>query len=312
MSGVINSLNLRKMNAVVLAGFQTGVESGNAGVTRLAPELYLEQDAIGEEEAKVPWLSGSGRLKEWNGPQERQKLAINQLVVTPGRYSLLLSLTCSEVENNNLKRAIAAAKMFGADASDHFEELCADTLVSGFSVEPPDGSGTTFFANSRKVAPDMSDSATYDNLIAGALSASTFAEARQKLRNMTDAHGNKLNFGARGFRLIVAGNLEGTANSIVNADNVASGGVSVSNVWKGMAKAEVWNWLPDNYWFLQAITPSVGRRPLVRVNFSKMRTRYTDENDMPAIDLDEIWWQVYSRHKVELGDAQTIMGSTGS
>jgi hypothetical protein len=304
MDGVIDSAELRKTSAKLLTGFMGGIDKGGEGVTLVGPELWQEQDAQGETKADVLYLTGGGRLQQWKeaDPQERQRMNIGKLTVEQDRYSLLLAMKCSEVESNQLRQYIALAKAQGADASDWEEEQTANLLVGGLTDTFEDGGGKKFFDSGRKVAAKDSESPTYTNLIASALSASTYATARETLGEMTDASGANLRLGRRGYNLIVASNLESAGMDIVKVQNATGG---ASNKWYNTATLHVWPWLPNDIAFLQAKSPN--RKPVAKVNFSKLRTRMTDDNSPVAIQHDEYWWQVYCRMSFMLLDPQGIV-----
>lgn len=303
MNGVIDSAALQKVRTKLITSFQGGVDSGNEGIVRVAPKLWHEEDAIGETEVDIVSLAGSGRLKQWKTgePQERQRLSVNKLKVGSDRYSLLIELQAAEVESNVLKPYLNMAKVEGADASDWEEEQTANTLTAGFDDDFDDGSGKKFFDTGRPVAPKATGGQTYDNLIAAALSSSTYATARETLFGMKDASGRSKNLGRRGFALIVAGNLEGMGMDIVKVANQAGG---ATNKWQGTADLEVWNWLPDDIAFLVAKSPKY--RPVQKVNFAKLRTAMTGVDF--AIENDVYLWQVLCRMGFHLLSPECIVG----
>lgn len=310
---ISNRGSLTTLSIALLTGFMdgagtSGVDPANSG----APSLFYEQSALGKSEAHVPWLSGAPRMGLWKpGSQKEQLLTFNKLVLLPDRYSLLMAMDIPSLEDDMQAQFIAAAKSEGADAGDFEEKLAFDLLNAGDSTIGGPADGTKkFFDTGRKAAPDQSDSGTYDNLLTGALDATVFESAIGKLMNMADGKGRPHGFGRRGFNLYVGTSNRAVGLRLVKAQNLASG---ASNVNMGAADLIVSPYVSGTKWFLQAKTGGgSSKRPLIKAVFSKMRTRITDENAPPALQHDQIWWQLYTRLKAAYGDPQTIIGGPGA
>ncbi len=307
---ISNRIALNALSVSLLTGFMEGM-AGGAPETPSAPNLFYEDTAIGEMEADIPWLTTSPRLKKWNGPQEKQRLSVNRLVVTPERYSLLLAMGMTELENDKQAKFIKVAQSNGSNMGDFNERLAFDLLNAGTDVVggPVDGT-KKFFDTGRKVAPEMgAKSPTYDNLVTGVLDATTFGSGVTKLLTMTDGAGTNLGYGLRGYNLMVGAANRSAGLTLINAMNMASG---ASNVNYKAADLVVSPYITGTKWFLQAKTPPRAKRPLTLVTFARLRTRITTDNDYPALNDDEIWWQLYTRLRASYGDPQTIIGGTGA
>ncbi len=305
-----NKHQLNSLSIALLTGFMEG-QAGAAPEKPVAPELLYEDDAYGETEADVPWTSAQPRLKEWlPGEQEMQTLSLNKIVILPGRYSLLMGLDIPTLENDKQAKFVKLAQSNGSETGDFEERSSIDLLNAGADTISSPADGTKkFFDTGRKASILDSDSSTYDNLVAGALDATSFESAVSKLMNMTDGKGTALGYGRRGFNLIVGSANRAVGLRLVEALNLAGG---ASNVNYKAADLIVSPYVSGTKWFLQAKTAPRAKRPIVKVNFSKMRTRITDENSSEAINNDRILWQVYTRLKFAYGDPQTIIGGPGA
>jgi phage major head subunit gpT-like protein len=95
------------------------------------------------------------------------------------------------------------------------------------------------------------NSGTQSNKLTGALTATTFNQARTLMRRFKDDNGEYTGHGYGRLMLMVPQELEATAMSIVNADLYVSGGAAITNPDKGKATVFVNPFLTDaTDWYL--------------------------------------------------------------
>lgn len=264
------------------------------------------------------WLADSTGMTELLGTPEIQGLQLVNWSVTNKEFHETIGVKTRDIENDNLGVYNTRFEGMADNANQHPEELLAAALVAGFDT--PDytvtaaGVACNFFSSTSGRRLYKGASATLDNKVTGAFSATTFSSARKKLREMKNGAGKSMRLG-RDLVLVVGPHWEETARKVLNAEMVAEGGVSVSNVNKGTARLEVWPEIAATTnslaWFL--FDAGAVYKPMVyQTEKETTMLSCTDPEDSYVLLKKEILNQAYGIYNVGYLFPQLIVGGTGS
>lgn len=287
--------------------------SAQSSAPLLSDKLTVDTSSTGADE-EYDWLGDMPILTEIRGEQVKRNLQSRQIIVTNKEFSCLIGLKKATLERDKAGLYGPRLKQVANAARRWFEDRLYSTMVvNGWSTAYPDWTGGAYFASNKKMGKDK-QALTFTNAATAALSATAFEAAIQNLMERTDANGKAMNLGAEGFTLVVGPKLLSTAKKIVKAENVAEGGVSVSNIHAGDAELVPWGYLRgdyDDYWFVFARDSA--RAAFIRqTEVPPASYMCTDPNDSYVMTNSEFLFQIYARGELGPGESLLSYGSTGA
>jgi len=311
---IINSANLRGFQFTLDTEFAKAQKESVPDGNSVAKALFFYKRAINRKRVKYPWLSAQGRVSKVpkGTPQEKQRLPLNILEVDAGKASLLLAIDEFDLRCDEEGLYIDQMRSNGSEVADFDERYAVSLITSGFTtLSGIDGDTDYFFADSRKVSPDMgSGSATYDNKLTDVLGATGYDKARKYLMNMTDGKGRPRGVGARGFTLTCGPENEASALDLLKNQYLTGG---ATNKYFNTADLVVSPYYgTSTVWTLSAKTAAAAGKPLIHQTNSDWQSRMSGTDSESAIEDGEILYQTLWYGEHAYGDPQLIVGSTGA
>lgn len=176
------------------------------------------------------FLNDIPQLREWLGERQLQQLTGFDYTLKNKVWESSISIKVEDIERDALGMYNARIRDLGMQARKHPDRLIADLITTGFTTGLA-FDGLAFFHDAHVLGAQ-----TNDNLVAGALSTTTYNTAKQLLGKMKGVNGEPIV--STGSHLLVCGpQNEETARQILNADFLpnAAGTAPQSNIWKGSA-----------------------------------------------------------------------------
>lgn len=234
------------------------------------------------------WMADLPNMREWLGERVMQNLVTHSYTLENKEWELSFSVPRKDIADDNLGQYAEIAAAHGEAARKHPDQLFTTLLTTGHTNTCFDGQ--YFFDTDHPVALRGPSTDTYSNYESSgrALSAANFNIVRANMRAFTGDSGR--NLGVVPDLLVVPPALESTAEEILMADRISTGG---TNVNKGKARILVINELDgaDTAWYLVAsnrrIKPFVfqPREPLkfvAKVNLTDDNVVYEKKFDFMA------------------------------
>jgi phage major head subunit gpT-like protein len=178
------------------------------------------------------------------GERVPKKLLEHTYTITNEEFEASIEVNHADIKDDQTGQYGIQAKSIGESAKAFPDELVFETLLpGGFTSLCYDGQ--YFFDTDHPIGET---GATQSNKITSALDATSFKTARAMLRKMKDDFGRPTLNRNMDLLIVVPADLEGTAETILEALVDASG---ATNTLKGKARILVADWLSDtNNWYL--------------------------------------------------------------
>lgn len=208
--------------------FQTKFsEAQKAAQTRVTPnDLVPEDIAIsftGSGSAtQHSWLNQIKGIHEWVNQRVINALNLGKLTVVNRDFENTVTVSRNEIEDDQYGVYAPLIGMMGADAENLWKKLAIQALVGNGDW----ADGNKFFCSGRKLNPERTETIT--NAVTTALTKDALETAIAAMRAWT-LHGGEPGE-VRPDVLLVGPSLEAAAKRICEADLVAEGGATVSNV----------------------------------------------------------------------------------
>lgn len=272
------------INRNTLGALFTGFKNNFATGFDTAPDTWSKfATAVQSSTAAsiYPFLEQFGGMREWKGDRQIKNLTGRKIEVVNRDFEDTVAIPGNDIEDDMYGIYSTMIAQMGYHAGKIWQDLAVEALTA--STNWIDGSA--FFATNRKYGSE-----TISNTATGALSATTYAAAREAMMKYRGHNGRSLSVVPN--LLIVGPKLESTAFAILKdsmmlktiSENSVSGVGATNNPWNGSAELLVLPELGDsateNLWFLAATNGVL--KPLV-VQQRKMPVlasldRETDEN----------------------------------
>ena len=165
------------------------------------------------------WLEQLHGIHEWVGSRVIQNAKLGKLTVINRDFENTISISRNAVEDDQYGVYAPLIGMMGADAEKLWKKLCLESLLGNGEW----ADGNPFFCSGRVMGKS-----TFTNAVTTALSKAAVEAAIAAMRSWTLYGGEPGE--VRPDVLLVGPELESTAKLICEADLVADGGTTVSNV----------------------------------------------------------------------------------
>ena len=307
--------------AALFRGYRTFFLEAYQGAPTTWDKIALRTPSTAAQEL-YHWLGSVPGMRQLIGDVAIQNLSASKYTISNEEWESTVAVKQTDIERDTYGIYNPLMEAMGLAARQHQDELIANLLLNGFTNT--DYTGKAFFALNKKHEPYNSKSATFSNLLTGALSAATYETARAQIKSITNAAGRPMGLGLK-LQLIVPPALESVARQILQGDFIqqtatntagtpgtAIAAASVSNVNKGTAELIVWPQLAgnDNAWFLLETAYPV--RPLIlQVEKEPTFESLTNPDSDHVFKKHEFLYQTYGRYNGGYGLPQLAIGSTG-
>ena len=290
----LNSDNLRNLFYTFNAYLQRGLGGGWKDWERFCSVIpsasYIE---------KYPMTVISGAMREWVGARVINELAGKTFEVVNRDFEHTEGVNRNDIEDDNLGIYAPLFTEMGINAANLWPELATAALTGGGKW----ADGADFFSSGRKIGK-----ATINNVVSGALSASTYETARSQM--MGFCRPDKTPLGLVPDTLMVGPSLESTALRLLKAEMVAEGGVSVSNIHRDQCDILINPFLTgDNAsaWFL--MNTRRGIKPVVvQKRKEGALKRWDRDDDICVKDHNRCDYGLHYRGAAALIAPQLIIG----
>lgn len=248
--------------------------------------------------------TGPGDMREWTGDRQEKPVPRFTVNIRNKTWENTLVIPREAFEDDNLGFYGSRVRMLGVSAMTHPDALLATLVNGGFTAQGYDQ--VAFFSASHP----QDGGSTQSNLISGALSATTFNTAYERLLGFQDYFGKPIDVMSLGgeLTLMVSASLRSTAAAIVEAVTGASG---ASNINFGKAKLQVNPRLTAGYWML-----GVRGAPVAPFILQMRRKPELTAQDAPDSDAvfrrRQVVYGVDGRWNAGYGLWQLAVASTGS
>lgn len=232
------------------------------------------------------------KMREWIGERVIKNFAERSFEIENKKFELTMGVKRDDIEDDNLGTYAPLFDLMGQQARMYPDDLVLDLIESGTSRECYDGQ-YFFDTDHPKNMDDAGAGTQSNNFTSRALSHDNLQHVRTQMRKLVGADGRPL--GVNPTHLVVPPALEKTALQILNAEMVAEGGVSVTNVLRGSLKLIVWDRLTsDTAWYLLDLSKPI--KPFVFQNRSAPEFQYlTEGKDENVFMRDEYVYGIRAR-----------------
>jgi phage major head subunit gpT-like protein len=232
------------------------------------------------------------KMREWVGERVIKNFAERSYEIENKKHELTIGVKRDDIEDDNLGTYSPLFDLMGQQARMYPDDLVLDLIEAGTSRECYDGQ-YFFDTDHPKNLDDAGAGTQSNNFTSKALSHDNLQSVRTAMRKLVGADGRTL--GVNPTHLVVPPALEKTALQILNAEMVAEGGVSVTNVLRGSLKLIVWDRLTsDTTWYLLDLSKPI--KPFVFQNRSTPEFQYlTEGKDENVFMRDEYLYGIRAR-----------------
>ena len=209
----------------IFKAFQTKFnEAQKAAQTRAFPNDLLPEDiaiafAASGAATQHSWLEQIKGIHEWVGERVLNNAKLGKLTVVNRDFENTIKVSRNEIEDDQYGVYSPLIAMMGADAENLWKKLAIEALLGNGEW----ADGNPFFCSGRVLGKS-----TFTNAVTTALSKAAVEAAIAAMRGWTLYGGEPGEI--RPDVLLVGPSLEATAKQICEADLVADGGTTVSNV----------------------------------------------------------------------------------
>lgn len=231
------------MESILAKGLLTNFFEGYNSVETHWQEVATKVPSTARSE-NYAWIGSIPRLRRMKGERVPKKLLEHTYTITNEEFEASIEVNHADIKDDQTGQYGIQAKSIGESAKAFPDELVFETLLpGGFTSLCYDGQ--YFFDTDHPIGET---GATQSNKITSALDATSFKTARAMLRKMKDDFGRPTLNRNMDLLIVVPADLEGTAETILEALVDASG---ATNTLKGKARILVADWLSDtNNWYL--------------------------------------------------------------
>jgi len=192
---------------------------GRAFPNDLIPEDIAVSFAGGGSATQHSWLEQVHGIHEWVGERVLNNAKLGKLTVVNRDFENTVKVSRNEIEDDQYGVYAPLIGMMGADAENLWRKLAIEALLGNGAW----ADGNPFFCSGRVLGKS-----TFTNAVTTALSKAAVEAAVAAMRGWT-LHGGEPGE-VRPDVLLVGPSLEAAAKQICEADLVADGGTTVSNV----------------------------------------------------------------------------------
>jgi len=248
------------------AALNKGLAQAWTGYTRWAMPVTSSGAA-----ERYPLALVTGSMREWIGDRVVNSLDTAKLDVVNRDFEHTEAVSRNDIEDDNIGFYAPLFEAMGVDAANLWGRLATEALCGNGNW----ADGNAFFSSR-----SLSRKSTVNNAVSGALSLANYETARTRMMGWTGADGNPL--GIVPDLLMVGPSNEQTAKGILEAQLVASGSATVSNVHYHECDIQVNPWLVGadaGKWFLLCTTRGV--KPVaVQKRKEGALVRWDDDHDL--------------------------------
>ena len=219
-------MNINKSNLDNLfVSFQTKFnDAQKAAQARAFPNDVLPEDiamafVASGSATEHGWLEQIHGIHEWVGDRVINNAKLGKLTVVNRDFENTISVPRNAIEDDQYGVYAPLVGMMGSDAENLWKKLCLEALLGNGEW----ADGNPFFCSGRVMGQS-----TFTNAVTTELSQAALESAIAAMRGWTLYGGEEAE--VRPDVLLVGPSLEATAKKICEADLVADGGVTVSNV----------------------------------------------------------------------------------
>ena len=205
--------------------FQTKfTEAQKAARSRAFPNDLLPEDiaiafAASGAATQHSWLEQIKGIHEWVGERVLNNAKLGKLTVVNRDFENTIKVSRNEIEDDQYGVYAPLIGMMGSDAENLWKKLAMEAILGNGEW----ADGNPFFCSGRKLGKS-----TFTNAVTTALSKTAIETAIAAMRGWTLYGGEPGE--VRPDVLLVGPSLEATAKQVCEADLVADGGTTVSNV----------------------------------------------------------------------------------
>lgn len=231
------------MESILAKGLLTNFFEGYNSVETHWEEVATKVPSTARSE-NYAWIGSIPRMRKMKGERVPKKLLEHTYSIVNEEYEASIEVNHADIKDDQTGQYGIQAKSIGESAKAFPDELVFETLLpGGFTSLCYDGQ--LFFDTDHPIGEQGT---TQSNKITSALDATSFRTARAMLRKMKDDFGRPTLNRNMDLLLVVPADLEGTAETILEAERDANG---ATNTLKGKARILVADWLGDtNNWYL--------------------------------------------------------------
>lgn len=231
------------MESILAKGLLTNFFEGYNSVETHWEEVATKVPSTARSE-NYAWIGSIPRMRKMKGERVPKKLLEHTYSIVNEEYEASIEVNHADLKDDQTGQYGIQAKSIGESAKAFPDELVFETLLpGGFTGLCYDGQ--YFFDTDHPIGETGS---TQSNKITSALDATSFRTARAMLRKMKDDFGRPTLNRNMDLLLVVPADLEGTAETILEAERDSNG---ATNTLKGKARILVADWLGDtNNWYL--------------------------------------------------------------
>lgn len=317
MFEMANQANLDAARIAFHVAFMQALEAGEADPAEILARELPSTTSMEE----LDWLGDLPGMTEWKGDREIADLAAFKMQIRNRDWASGLAIHQNNFKDDKLGLLQPLGPEMARIARAHRADLQVQTLLNGFTGSdfPEAGNGLAydgalFFSDSHQVGNGPAQS----NKLTSALSASSLAQARQKLRQMKTADG-KRPLGLYGTHLVVGPKLEDLAVQLLKADVVpnTAGTATQTNTNKNKYELIVSPRIVDtfdDYWFLADLRSAMFRPVIFQlreeISTSAILGNQGGSNDSTQRFMKgKVLFGAEARYNTALFSWQTIIGS---
>lgn len=290
------ALDILNITKGLITNFYQGYDAADPQAQQIA--MTVPSTAASEN---YGWLGSVPSMRLMNGERVPVKLLEYKYTLANIEYEASVEVKRADIMDDQTGKYAPLVKNIGATAKTFPDQnIFGNLLPNGFTNLAYDGSN--FFATTHPVG---NTGTTQSNTISTALSGANYATARAMLRRMVDDFGNPVNQNMK-LLLIVPPELEGTANTILNAEHNADGS---DNVYYHTADVLVSPWLVSaTHWYLANVTGPV--MPFVIQNREFIPFESLEDGSEDAFWRKKFYYGTYWRGNFGYALYQKIVGSS--
>lgn len=231
------------------------------------------------------WINQIPGMKKWVGERTIEQLTAGVINVVNEDYESTVSVPRNAIEDDSYHTFAAPIAAMG----DAARELWLDLAVKALIANAAWADGNKFFCSGRKFGDTET---TFTNASKDALSETSLKAALAALRSCK-LHGDRAS-GVLPQLLVVGPDLEYTAAKLVEADLVANGTATETNLMKGVLTVKVHHDIPAGQWFVMGVKNTV-KAVCVQKRKEGTLTAMTHENDDNVFMRNEYLYGTHAR-----------------
>lgn len=222
-------------------GLQTAFFETFDATQTIWPDIAMEVQSTTDQE-EYGWLGALPAMREMHGERIPKRLADYDYTLKNKEFEASVAVRRADLKDDQTGKYGPMVRAIAERAKQYPDKLImSDLLPNGFTNLAYDGQ---YFFDTDHAS---GDSGSQSNKGTSALDATSFAAARAALMSFKDDAGEPVNR-VLDLRLIVPAGLVATAESLVEAQTLSTGGVNTNY---GKAKVVLNAWATDsNDWFL--------------------------------------------------------------